>query len=204
VRNQQSRVELTTLGDMDVFSQLKQQLSQPGAKAPTADTVKAKKEEEVEKTASDAKASEVADETATADTSDVKEKATDAPVMETPEEVKEELVEEAPKVKASKAKPAKAKVSKAKASKASDGDDLKKIEGVGPKSAEILTEAGIATYAKLAESTADRIREILAAAGNRYKSFDPTTWPEQAGLAAEGKWDELKALKEKLDGGRKK
>ena len=81
-------------------------------------------------------------------------------------------------------------------------DDLKKIEGIGPKISEILTKAGIATYAQLASSESERIKEILAEAGSRYKMHDPTTWPKQAGLAAEGKWDELKALQDELQGGK--
>ena len=85
---------------------------------------------------------------------------------------------------------------------AAKGDDLKKIEGIGPKIAEILGNAGIDTFAKLAGSKADDIRAILEEAGNRYKAFDPTTWPEQAQLAADGKWDELKELQDRLDGGR--
>jgi large subunit ribosomal protein L21 len=84
----------------------------------------------------------------------------------------------------------------------STGDDLRKVEGIGPKIAEILGESGINTFAELAATDADKIREILEAAGSRYKMFDPTTWPQQAGLAAEGKWDELKELQDKLDGGK--
>ena len=34
--------------------------------------------------------------------------------------------------------------------------------------------------------------------------FSPETWPQQAQLAADGKWDELKALQDELDGGKAK
>ncbi len=81
-------------------------------------------------------------------------------------------------------------------------DDLTAIEGIGPKISELLQQAGIRTFADLAASTPERIREILTAAGNRYKVHDPTTWPQQAKLAAEGKWDELKALQDQLHGGK--
>ncbi len=81
-------------------------------------------------------------------------------------------------------------------------DDLKKIEGIGPKIAELLTEAGIATFAQLAETQSDKIKEILSAAGNNFATHDPTTWPEQAKMAAEGKWDELKKWQDELDGGK--
>lgn len=81
-------------------------------------------------------------------------------------------------------------------------DDLEKVEGIGPKIAEVLTEAGIDTFAKLAESTPEAIREILDNAGSQFASHDPGTWPKQAELAAAGKWDELKALQDELNGGR--
>lgn len=80
-------------------------------------------------------------------------------------------------------------------------DDLKKIEGIGPKIAEILNDKGINTYAALAESDPDKIREILAEAGSRYAIHNPATWPKQSQLAAEGKWEELKELQETLKGG---
>lgn len=81
-------------------------------------------------------------------------------------------------------------------------DDLKKIEGIGPKIASLLNEAGIYTFAELAAADPDKIREILDAAGPRYRIHDPGTWPQQAGLAAEGKWEELKTLQDELNGGK--
>lgn len=80
-------------------------------------------------------------------------------------------------------------------------DDLKIIEGVGPKLASILEEGGLDSWSKVASADPERIREILEAAGSRYKMHNPTTWPKQASLAAEGKWVELKAYQESLDGG---
>lgn len=91
-----------------------------------------------------------------------------------------------------------------KAAKESAGkkDDFKKIEGIGPKIASILNEAGITTFAELAKTDPEKIREILMAQGSRYQMHDPSTWPQQAALAAEGKWDELKELQDTLKGGR--
>ncbi|WP_373330983.1 50S ribosomal protein L17 [Salmonirosea aquatica] len=83
-----------------------------------------------------------------------------------------------------------------------EADDLEKVEGIGPKIAEVLTEAGVDTFAKLADSTPETIREILDQAGSQFASHDPATWPQQAKLAADGKWDELKAWQDELDGGR--
>ena len=81
-------------------------------------------------------------------------------------------------------------------------DELSKIEGIGPKISGLLNEAEIMTYAQLADSPVSVLQEILEKAGPRFKLADPTTWPEQAKLAAEGKWDELKALQDNLKGGR--
>ncbi len=83
-----------------------------------------------------------------------------------------------------------------------EADDLEKVEGIGPKIAEVLTEAGIDTFAKLADATPESIREILDNAGSQFASHDPATWSQQAKLAADGKWDELKAWQDELDGGR--
>lgn len=115
-----------------------------------------------------------------------------------------ELVVEkaAPAPKKAPAKAAAPAEKPAKAPKAAKADDLKKIEGVGPKIASLLADAGLETFAKVGAASADKIREILEAAGNRYKSHDPTTWPQQAKMAAEGKWDELKAWQDELDGGK--
>ncbi len=92
----------------------------------------------------------------------------------------------------------------AKKTTAKGGDKLTKIEGIGPKVMEVLAEAGIATFADLAKTEATKIGEILVEANSRYKMFDPTTWPAQAELAAADKWDELKVLQDKLDGGKAK
>lgn len=81
-------------------------------------------------------------------------------------------------------------------------DDLTKVEGIGPKISQLLIDAGISTFTKLAETDAEKIREILAEAGSRYKSHDPETWPKQAKLAAEGKWDDLKKWQDELNGGK--
>ncbi len=86
--------------------------------------------------------------------------------------------------------------------KKSDPDDLTKIEGVGPKAAEVLQESGITSFAKLAKSKPEDIKEILEKSGGHFNAQDPTSWPEQSQLAADGKWDELKELQDQLIAGR--
>jgi large subunit ribosomal protein L21 len=78
-------------------------------------------------------------------------------------------------------------------------DDLKKVEGIGPKIAETLIAAGITTFAELAKTDAAKISEIIAdVRGNHVTD----TWPAQAKLAADGKWDELKKWQDELNGGK--
>lgn len=81
-------------------------------------------------------------------------------------------------------------------------DDLKKIEGIGPKVEEILHQNNIKTYSDLAAADAAKIKEILSEKGGTYAAMDPTTWPDQSKMAAEGKWDELKKWQDELDGGK--
>jgi predicted flap endonuclease-1-like 5' DNA nuclease len=79
-------------------------------------------------------------------------------------------------------------------------DDLKAIEGVGPKTADVLQSSGIGTYAQLASAGVDQIKVILGENGIRA---NPATWPEQARLAAAGKWEALETLQAELKGGRR-
>ncbi|MFT5885869.1 MAG: large subunit ribosomal protein L15 [Arcticibacterium sp.] len=83
-----------------------------------------------------------------------------------------------------------------------EGDNLKKIEGVGPKIAELLSEGGFDTFAKLAEAKEEDLQGILSEAGSRYAAHNPSTWAEQAVLAAAEKWEELKELQDRLNGGK--
>ncbi len=85
---------------------------------------------------------------------------------------------------------------------AGEMDPYKKIEGIGPKIEEILHTAGLASFADLAGASVDKLKGILAEAGSRYTMHSPDTWPQQAQLAADGKWDELKKLQDELDGGK--
>ena len=105
--------------------------------------------------------------------------AEDAPVMEEPADVKAPAAKKGPKL-----------------------DDLKIVEGIGPKIEQLLKEGGISTWAELAAAPVDRLREILDAAGARYQIHDPSTWPAQSKFAAEGQWEELKEYQDMLTGGR--
>lgn len=82
------------------------------------------------------------------------------------------------------------------------GDDLQRIEGIGPKYAEILLAAGITSYAQIARMSEDQILDVIRAGGGR-KSASMATWAEQAQLAAQGDWEALAALQKSLSGGRR-
>jgi small subunit ribosomal protein S1 len=136
IKATQSKVELSTFGDIEGFSELKEQMAASKASAASA--------EAVEPVQPEPKASE-------------------------------------PTV---------------------DGDDLKKIEGIGPKIEELLHAAGIISFVDLSKAEADAIKEILNAAGSRYQMHDPTSWPMQAEMAANGEWEKLKEWQENAKGGK--
>ncbi|OAV45512.1 hypothetical protein A3850_013885 [Lewinella sp. 4G2] len=80
-------------------------------------------------------------------------------------------------------------------------NDLKVVEGIGPKIEGLLKADGINTWSDLAAADQSRLQGILDAAGSRYKMAIPRTWPQQAALAAAGDWKALKALQDDLQGG---
>jgi predicted flap endonuclease-1-like 5' DNA nuclease len=92
------------------------------------------------------------------------------------------------------------KVAPAKAKK----DNLTKIEGIGPKIASLLIADGIVTFADLSKAKLTQLETVLKNAGPRFKMHKPTTWAEQAKIAAKGNWAELKKLQDELDGGKRK
>ncbi len=81
-------------------------------------------------------------------------------------------------------------------------EDLKIIEGIGPKIEQLLKDAGIKTWGDLSMTSVQRIQEILNAAGDNFRLADPNTWPKQAELAANGKWGELIAYQDFLQAGK--
>ena len=81
--------------------------------------------------------------------------------------------------------------------------DLTIIEGIGPKLASVLQDAGIPDLITLARTEVNLLKEVIDKAGRRFNLADPTTWPQQAGLAAKEAWDALEALQGKLKGGKR-
>ncbi len=81
-------------------------------------------------------------------------------------------------------------------------DDLKAIEGIGPKIEGLLKENGISTWENLSHTSAENLRNILEKAGPRFQLAEPSTWPKQAMLASEGRWEELMNYQDALNGGK--
>lgn len=81
-------------------------------------------------------------------------------------------------------------------------DDLKVVEGIGPKIESLLKNAGIKNWNVLAQTDVSKLQDILTSAGDRYRLADPGTWPKQAELASSGKWTELKEYQDFLSGGK--
>jgi len=120
-----------------------------------------------------------------------------------------------PKIPAKKVrnlKPAKKKVSKQlkviaaplqnKNKQTKTKKNLTAIEGIGPKIASILQKAGIQSFDQLAKTDVATLKTILAKAGKRYQKYDPSTWVQQAELAAAGKWEVLAVWKKRIKGGK--
>jgi predicted flap endonuclease-1-like 5' DNA nuclease len=119
----------------------------------------------------------------------------------------------APKVKkATATKTATAKVVAPKAAKKTTAKkatttkkyDFTVIEGVGPKINKLIIYGGYKTFGDLAKAKVADLQTILDNAGSRYKMHNPSTWTEQATLASQEKWAELKTLQAKLNGGKTK
>ena len=111
-----------------------------------------------------------------------------------------------PTAKAKKTTAKKTTAKKATTTKAKKAakDNLKKIEGIGPKIEKLLNAKEIFTFAQLANTDLAVLKEVLTEAGSRFKMHDPSTWAEQATLAANGEMEKLAKLQDELDGGKRK
>jgi predicted flap endonuclease-1-like 5' DNA nuclease len=130
----------------------------------------------------------------------VKKKPT-ARAVSNPKASKRRVGTQASKRKASIARAAKpaSKPTGPRKSLPKSGDDLTRIEGIGPAIQAKLKAAGITTFKKLASTSDRRLKAILSDAGPGFRMHNPSTWREQAKLASSDKWDELKRLQDKLN-----
>jgi predicted flap endonuclease-1-like 5' DNA nuclease len=84
-----------------------------------------------------------------------------------------------------------AKAAKIAFGKLVKNDDLKLIEGIGPKIQGLFHNYEIKTWKALSQVSVAKCQEVLDSGGDRYKVHDPASWPMQAKMAYEGKWKEL-------------
>jgi predicted flap endonuclease-1-like 5' DNA nuclease len=85
-----------------------------------------------------------------------------------------------------------------------NANDLTVIEGIGPKINELFKDNGVKSFTDLAKQTVPQMRAILDKGGSRFRIANPVTWAQQAALAADNKWIDLKKLQSELSGGVKK
>ena len=83
-----------------------------------------------------------------------------------------------------------------------NANDLKVVEGIGPKIEELCHAKGILTWWDLCRTELSTLSAMLNEAGPRFQMHDPASWPEQARLLATGAFEEFKELTDRLDGGR--
>lgn len=81
-------------------------------------------------------------------------------------------------------------------------DDLKLVEGIGPKIEQLFHDAGLKTWDSVAKSTPEQLKAILDAAGDHYKMHDPGTWPAQCAMMVNDEWAALKKWQDELMGGK--
>ena len=99
-------------------------------------------------------------------------------------------------------KPAVAPTAVAIESETAEPESLQKVEGIGPKIEGLLHAGGILTMRQLAQADLNVIQKILDDAGPRYRMHKPKSWPAQAELIADEKWDELEKYQDFLVAGR--
>ncbi|MBO0321159.1 hypothetical protein J0X14_02545 [Muricauda sp. CAU 1633] len=95
-----------------------------------------------------------------------------------------------------------AKAAKAALGKKVTKDDLKIVEGIGPKIQGLFHNFNIKTWKALSETSANTCQEVLNSGGKRYRIHDPASWPMQAKMAYEGHWQQLHEWQERHRAGK--
>src|SRR5690606_5841280 len=99
-------------------------------------------------------------------------------------------------------KPVETREFKALFGRAFKADDLKIVEGIGPKIEALFHQHNIKSWKELSQTTAGRCQEILDSGGKRYRIHDPASWPMQAKMADQGKWKQLSQWQERHRAGK--
>ncbi|MEO7432070.1 MAG: hypothetical protein ABIR62_08595, partial [Dokdonella sp.] len=67
-------------------------------------------------------------------------------------------------------------------------------EGIGPKIDDLLRIHGVESFVQLAQLHVDDLLDLLERGGPNFRLANPANWAEQALLAAENRWSELRKL----------
>jgi predicted flap endonuclease-1-like 5' DNA nuclease len=81
-------------------------------------------------------------------------------------------------------------------------DDLKIVEGIGPKIEGLFHNFDIKTWKALSEATVAKCNKVLESGGKRYQMHDPASWPMQAKMAYKGDWKKLAKWQDEHKGGK--
>ncbi|MGY8914499.1 MAG: hypothetical protein ACKVJF_05360 [Flavobacteriales bacterium] len=81
-------------------------------------------------------------------------------------------------------------------------NDLKVIEGIGPKIEKLFHNFDIKSWENLSEASVKKCQEVLDSGGDRYRIHNPGSWPMQAKMAHEGKWKALARWQEEHKAGK--
>ncbi|GMN09671.1 hypothetical protein MTsPCn9_17140 [Croceitalea sp. MTPC9] len=81
-------------------------------------------------------------------------------------------------------------------------DDLKIVEGIGPKIEGLFHNFDIKTWKALSEASVAKCQEVLNSGGDRYRIHDPASWPMQSKMAYKGDWKKLAKWQDEHKGGK--
>lgn len=79
-------------------------------------------------------------------------------------------------------------------------DRLQALVGIDDRTVELLNQAGIRTFERLAETSMGELTRLMEAAGPRFALANPLSWAEQAGLFLAEDWVALDELQAELKG----
>ena len=79
-------------------------------------------------------------------------------------------------------------------------DRLQALVGIDDRAVELLNQAGIRTFERLAETSMGELTRLMEAAGPRFALANPLSWAEQAGLFLAEDWVALDELQAELKG----
>ncbi len=96
-----------------------------------------------------------------------------------------------------------AKTDAPEADAAETPDNLRRIEGIGPKIEKALKAAGYGTYAKIAGASEDELREAVASQGIKFAP-SASSWADQAQYLVDSDADGLEEYQDYLVGGQER